>query len=85
MAEYLSNILARFLHLRGYIDDQNRLTPWGKVLKTALAAAGPRQDHIDGILVAIELLRMGLLSSKDMFKGYSGAAVHGSGKRKFPT
>ena len=77
--EITANAVWRFLQLRDYVDDQHQLTTWGKVLETTLSASGPNKDLEEAAFLAIELLRLGLLTADTMFQGYSGAPVQGSG------
>jgi hypothetical protein len=51
------NTIFRFLHVRGYIDDQHNLTTWGKALAAALAIAD--EEHT---VVGIEMLRLGIFT-----------------------
>lgn len=77
--ELLLNSLWRSLHLRGYIDSQHKLTAWGEVLATTVAAMSLVPGHAretdsefaEAALIAIELLRLDLLSADNMFHGYS--------------
>lgn len=77
--EITANAVWRFLQLRGYVDNQHQLTTWGRVLETTLSASGPNKDLEEAAFLAIELLRLGLLTADTMFQGYSGAPVQGSG------
>ena len=77
--EILANTVWRFLHVRGYVNDKHQLTEWGEVLKTALDASGSRRDQEEAIFIAVELLRLGLVTPDTMFLGYAGAPEHGSG------
>jgi hypothetical protein len=70
--EVLSNSIWRFLELRRYVDSQHRLTKWGTVLATMLDALGAKPELEDGVFIAVELARLGLLNGKDMFPQYSG-------------
>lgn len=76
--EVTSNVIWRFLQLRGYINKKHQLTHWGKVLEASLSVVGSNKDQEEATLVAIELLRLNLLNADTMFVGYSGAPVHGS-------
>lgn len=77
--EITANAVWRFLQLRGYLDNQHQLTTWGRVLEVTLSASGPNKDLEEAAFLAIELLRLGLLTADTMFQGYSGAPVQGSG------
>jgi hypothetical protein len=69
------------LSLRGYITADHTLTSWGRVLFTMLSALPPialeRRSTLieleEAVVVAAELLRLGLLNAKDMFPMYGGA------------
>lgn len=75
----LSNAVWRFLQLRGYIDDKHQLTHWGKILGTALSICGRARESEEAALLAVELMRFGLLNPDTMFENYKGAPVNGSG------
>ena len=78
--EIVSNVLWRFLHLRDYVDDAHHLTKWGRLLFSVLERLPSTREEAEAALLAVELLRLGLLSTKTLFsKDYGGAAVHGSG------
>lgn len=79
--EVTANAIWRFLQLRGYIGKEHQLTKWGKVLEAALTVTGSSKALEEAVFVAIELLRLNLLNADTMFAGYSGAPVHGSGKK----
>lgn len=79
--EVKANTLWRFLHIHDYINDQHELTSWGLVLNAALSAGDQSyaSDEIDeAVLIAIELLRYGLLNANNMFPTYTGAPIRGS-------
>ena len=69
----------RFLQLRGYVNDKHQLTDWGETLKAALDASGSRRDQEEAVFIAVELLRLRLITPDTMFLGYAGAPEHGSG------
>ncbi|KAK7192192.1 XPG domain-containing protein [Paraphaeosphaeria sporulosa] len=75
--EILYNSIWRFLALREYIDNNHNLTAWGKVLKTAIAALQGKSELEEATVVAIELIRQGVLNWElDMFP-YNGAPMRG--------
>ncbi|KAL8710079.1 MAG: hypothetical protein Q9220_005351 [cf. Caloplaca sp. 1 TL-2023] len=76
--EVCANALWRFLQLRGYIDQQHRLTTWGKVLDGMLLISGSNVQGEKAVFLAVELLRLGLLNANTMFERYPGAPVRGS-------
>ncbi|KAI9733347.1 MAG: hypothetical protein M1834_003431 [Cirrosporium novae-zelandiae] len=80
--EIVCNTLWRFLQLRGYIDAKHELTKWGKALEAGLAAADPSDEFEEPLFLAIELMRLGLLSSRPFFPAYSGGAITGSDEDK---
>ncbi|KAK3956490.1 temperature dependent protein affecting M2 dsRNA replication-domain-containing protein [Pseudoneurospora amorphoporcata] len=61
--------LWRYLHVRGYIDDQHNLTNWGKALDRAMVTLEPVVKKFptvpylyESVLVAMEMVRFGLLN-----------------------
>lgn len=70
----------RFLQLRGYVDEKHKLTTWGKCLEQALSNVDPADNLEDAIFIAIEMLRMDLLNTKQWFSHVSGGPMRGSGK-----
>lgn len=78
-AEITTNVIWRFLQLRGYVDDKHQLTNWGSTLVTILATLGPGKLQEEAAFVAVELLRLNLLNPDTMFPDYSGAPVRGTG------
>jgi Temperature dependent protein affecting M2 dsRNA replication len=68
--EILMNSIWRLLHIRGYVDNNHNLTSWGVVLNAVMAAVPSRQFD-ESALIAVELLRLGLLSADYMFPTYS--------------
>ncbi|KAJ5690222.1 hypothetical protein N7462_004614 [Penicillium macrosclerotiorum] len=77
-ADILSNVIWRFLQLRGYVDDKHKLTAWGKCLEQALSVVDPADNLEDTIFIAIEMLRMDLLNTKHWFAHVSGGPMRGS-------
>ena len=78
--EIIANAVWRTLVVREYVDKAHQLTPWGVVLSRALEAIGAdaTRDQIEAAFLSIEMLRLGLLNSDDMFS--SGAPFKGTGK-----
>jgi hypothetical protein len=75
----------RFLHLRGYVDDQHVLTNWGSALAAALSAFEPMaKKHPDiphlyeTVLVALELLRFELLNARNRHEELHGLPMNGT-------
>jgi hypothetical protein len=79
--EILLNTVWRMLHIRGYINNDHTLTKWGKVLNTTLRAlpnlppekTATLVELEEAAVVAVELARLGLLTSSNMFPMYTGA------------
>ncbi|KAJ5315431.1 hypothetical protein N7476_005738 [Penicillium atrosanguineum] len=80
--DILSNVLWRFLQLRGYVDDKHTLTAWGKCLESALSAVDPADNLEEAIFIAVEMLRMDLLNTKHWFSHVSGGPMRGSEEDK---
>ncbi|KAJ5488996.1 hypothetical protein N7539_003886 [Penicillium diatomitis] len=80
--DILSNVVWRFLQLRGYVDDKHNLTAWGKCLQQALAGVELEDNLEEAIFIAIEMLRMGLLNTKNWFSHVSGGPMRGSEEDK---
>ncbi|KAJ5107072.1 XPG N-terminal [Penicillium angulare] len=80
--DILSNVMWRFLQLRGYIDDKHKLTAWGKCLEQALSAVEPADNLEDAIFIALEMLRFDLLNTKHWFSHVSGGPMRGSEEDK---
>ena len=72
--DILSNVMWRFLQLRGYVDEKHKLTVWGKCLDQALSSVDPADNIEEAIFIAIELLRMDLLNTKQWFSHEIGRA-----------
>ncbi|RAR07197.1 XPG N-terminal domain containing protein [Stemphylium lycopersici] len=82
--EVLYNSIWRFLALREYVDIKTHsLTQWGKVLAAVIAGLKGKPEHEEAAVLAVELIRMGLLTSDiTMFPTYNGAPMRGSTKDK---
>ncbi|KAF7184919.1 Uncharacterized protein HII31_13731 [Pseudocercospora fuligena] len=94
--EILANTLWRFLQDRGYINSDHTLSAWGKALKAAfekgksdqwLGQTDPPQEAEEAIFIAFELLRLDVLSTKNLFPSpqYSGAPMRGTDQDKANT
>ncbi|KAH8639450.1 hypothetical protein IG631_07220 [Alternaria alternata] len=85
-SEILYNSIWRFLALREYVDTKtHNLTPWGKVLVSVIEGLKGKKEHEEAAVIAVELVRMGLLTSDiDMFSAYNGAPMRGSSKYNEP-
>lgn len=85
-ADMVSSItLWRFLHLRGYVDDNHQLTPWGTALATSLEALEPTVEKnsqvpglFEAVLLAYELLRFDLLNTRNQHPELNGLPMNGS-------
>jgi hypothetical protein len=75
--EILFNAVWRFLTLRDYVDINHKLTPWGEVLATTMAALNGNTQLEEPAIIAIELLRLDLLNTRNMF-AYTGAPMRGT-------
>ncbi|CAI6096480.1 hypothetical protein V2G26_003315 [Clonostachys chloroleuca] len=72
-AELVTSVaIWRFLHLRGYVNDSHRLTPWGNALATTLLAVQDVVEECEGVtgldeaaLLAFELIKLGLLNGRN--------------------
>lgn len=73
------NSIWRFLALREYVDQNHELTAWGQVLVTSVEAlAQPELE--EAVVLAVELLRLGILNGNaDMFN-HQGAPMRGEGE-----
>ena len=70
----------RFLQLRGYVNEKHQLSDWGNILLNILTKLDSTPEQAEAAFIAVELLRLGLLTTDTLFpKDYGGAAVHGTG------
>ncbi|RMZ82440.1 hypothetical protein DV737_g2074, partial [Chaetothyriales sp. CBS 132003] len=74
--EIIANTWWRFLELRGYVNERREITPWGQVLEATVDKLDAKDDGEGQALLAVELLRMGLLSGNQV----DGTAVSASDK-----
>lgn len=63
--ELVANTFLRFLHLREYVNDKHELTKWGQVLETVLSKLASTPKAEDTALLAVELMRLGLLNGNE--------------------
>ncbi|KAI5283113.1 hypothetical protein KEM54_002386 [Ascosphaera aggregata] len=72
-SEILANSSWRFLQIRGYIDDEHNLTPWGQALSHALSCNPPpdvsARDFEEYVFLGIELVRLDELNGRDILPG----------------
>lgn len=78
--EILMNSIWRFLALREYVDADHNLTSWGKVLVKAITALKGRPELEEAVIVAVELIRLGVLNWDEKMFPYQGAPMRGEGK-----
>lgn len=81
-SEIVSNVLWKFLQLRGYVNKDHQLTVWGQALEKALSSSDPSHDLEEPIFVAVEMLRFGVLNARDLFPNFSGGPTRGSDEDK---
>ncbi|KAI1180873.1 temperature dependent protein affecting M2 dsRNA replication-domain-containing protein [Nemania sp. FL0916] len=85
----LSTTLWRYLHLRGYVNDNHRLTPWGDALAKSLETLEPtviKHASVPGlyeaVLLAFELLRFHLLHTNNQHPELNGLPMNGTEDEK---
>lgn len=81
----ISLAIWRWLHLRGYVDESHRLTTWGQALAASLEALEPTVKKNPGVgglfeavLLAFELLRFGILNTRNQHSELGGLPMNGS-------
>ncbi|EWC48207.1 hypothetical protein DRE_02311 [Drechslerella stenobrocha 248] len=71
--EVILNTLWRTMQIRGFIGPDHQLTPWGKVLNTALSSLDPADELEEACYLGIELLKAKLLrADPSTLSQYSG-------------
>ena len=75
----MCNTIWRFLYMRGYVDEKHQLTTWGNMLSAVFENLEFGREQGEAAFIAVELMRLGILSPDTMFPGYNGAPNHGSG------
>ncbi|CAL5870703.1 uncharacterized protein PFLUO_LOCUS4943 [Penicillium psychrofluorescens] len=80
--DILSNVMWRFLQLRGYVNEKHELTVWGKCLGQALSAMDSADNLEEAVFLAIEMLRLELLNTEHWFSHVSGGPMRGSEEDK---
>ncbi|OBT59111.1 hypothetical protein VE04_01007 [Pseudogymnoascus sp. 24MN13] len=73
----VANTLWRFLHLRGYINDEHKLTDWGSALATTVRAL-PTPNQEEAALLAFELLRHDILNARNRHDEWIGGPNMGN-------
>ncbi|KAF2649271.1 PIN domain-like protein [Lophiostoma macrostomum CBS 122681] len=76
--EVLNNALWRFLAVREYVDQNHNLTAWGKVLIAVITTLKDNKELEEAAVMAVELLRLGILNDSTMFRNYNGAPMRGT-------
>ncbi|PNY25324.1 Protein MKT1 [Tolypocladium capitatum] len=78
----------RFLHLRGYVNDEHKLTKWGNALATTLLALKEEDENRaetpgldEAALLAFELVRFGVLNGQHR-DGVAGMPRKGTDEEK---
>lgn len=61
--EIISNVLWRFLQIRGYINEKHELTNYGLVLEAVLSSLEANDSELELGVIAVELLKLGLLNT----------------------
>ncbi|KAK7967435.1 XPG N-terminal domain-containing protein [Apiospora aurea] len=83
-----SMVTWRFLHLRGYVNDNHQLTVWGEALAKSLdaiapvVAQNPEDKLADAVLLAYELIRLDLLHTRNQHPELNGLPMNGSDQDK---
>ncbi|KAL1953984.1 hypothetical protein VTO42DRAFT_1870 [Malbranchea cinnamomea] len=80
--DIISNVMWRFLQLRGYIDDKRELTQWGEALESALSSLDPTEKLEEPTFLAVEMIRLGILNKNDWFPNISGGPLRGTDDEK---
>ncbi|KAJ2989785.1 hypothetical protein NUW58_g3292 [Xylaria curta] len=85
----LSIALWRYLHLRGYINDNHELTAWGQALAKSLevlestVVKHPKVPGLfEAVLLAFELIRFDLLNTRNQHSELNGLPMNGSNDDK---
>ncbi|KAK5631197.1 hypothetical protein RRF57_006912 [Xylaria bambusicola] len=81
----LSITFWRYLHLRGYVNENHQLTSWGEALAKSLEALKPTVSKhstvpglFEAVLLAYELLRFDLLNTRNQHPELNGLPMTGS-------
>lgn len=81
-SEILVNVIWRFLHLRGYIGDDHKLTRWGRALAAALRELGQATQLDEAAFLAVELLRYDQLNARNRHEEWIDFPQQGSDSDK---
>lgn len=63
--EVVANMYWRFLQIRGFVSDKHELTNWGKMLEVVLTKLHSISNGDSLAILAVELIRLGLLNGND--------------------
>ena len=84
-----SIVVWRFLHLRGYVDDDHTLTRWGTALASSLLTIRETETRLgegaplaEAVLMAFELIRYDLLNGKNKHEELHGLPLKGTEEDK---
>lgn len=77
----------RFLHLRGYVDDDHTLNRWGTALASALLSVHETEERCgeslaEAMLMAFELIRYDVLTGKNRHEELMGLPLKGTEDEK---
>lgn len=78
--EVKANAIWRFLHLRGYVNDEHKLTEWGTALLTTIKAL-PSTSAVqqeEAAVLAFELMRHGVLNAENEHTEWIGGPNMGT-------
>ena len=80
LSEVKANAIWRFLHLRGYINDEHKLTQWGTALLTTIKTLPPiaAVAQEEAAVLAFELLRHGVLNAENEHTEWIGGPNMGT-------
>jgi len=79
LEEIYANAWWKTLQVRNFIQPDHTLTPWGIGLADGLEKLSGHKDLYDALYLALELVRLKVLSHQAFSVKYSDAAMHGSG------
>lgn len=80
--EILTNTIWRFLHLRGYVNDEHELTVWGQALAATLESLGTKDNLDEAAFLAFELLKYDQLNARNRHEEWVGSSVRGTEEDK---
>jgi len=68
----------RFLHVRGYVNNEHKLTTWGKALLTTVKTLNPTHQLEGAAFLAFELLRLDHLNTRNQHSDWIGGPASGT-------